>query len=155
MKVLRDYAMHTSIPMTQAEITTKINYKAKPQNTIASTLSIFINANEMDLHSLSKFDKSVISNWENNKLNIVPEIKDAWRNTKIFSKNVFTNYLDKYLCDNLCDLVKSDRNLWEHTLIPRSATGITYQPKNSFPQDSIIMDHDALSFCIQCILDMD
>ena len=118
MKVLRDYAMHTSIPMTQAEITTKINYKAKPQNTIASTLSIFINANEMDLHSLSKFDKSVISNWENNKLNIVPEIKDAWRNTKIFSKNVFTNYLDKYLCDNLCDLVKSDRNLWEHTLIP-------------------------------------
>lgn len=57
MKILRDYAMHTSIPMSEIGIKTNISFTNKINNT---SLQIELKKDDMDIEYLSKFDKSVI-----------------------------------------------------------------------------------------------
>lgn len=152
MKVLRDYAMHTNIPMSQVEISTSINNKAHFQQRFHSILHVKINADEMDTHGLSCQDRERINEW-GHELDITTEIKTAWNNLKDFAKKVFKNYLDTYVDENLRKVVISDKKLWQDRLIPLKTIGITYQPKNSIPRDTVFMDYDALEYCIRCILD--
>ena len=61
--------------------------------------------------------------------------------------------MDTYVDENLRKVVISDKKLWRDRLIPLKTIGITYQPKNSIPWDTVFMDYDALAYCINCILD--
>ncbi len=85
MKVLRDYAMHTNIPMSQVGISTSINNKADSQQKFHSILHVKINADEMDTHDLSRQDRERINEW-GYELDITTEIKTAWNNLKEFAK---------------------------------------------------------------------
>ena len=152
MKVLRDYAMHTSIPMSGVKMHTDMSNEADPKQRFHSTLRVKINADEMDTHGLSRQDRERINEW-GHELDITAEIKTAWNNLKDFAKKVFKNYLDTYVDENLRKVVISDKKLWQDRLIPLKTIGITYQPKNSIPRDTVFMDYDALAYCINCILD--
>ena len=152
MKVLRDYAMHTSIPMSQVGINTSINYKIDSKQRFHSTLHVMINADRMNTHDLSDFDRKVIKEWKDDRLDITDEIKTAWRNLTIFAKKVFKDYLNMWVDDNLRQLVILDRKLWKEKLIPLKTTGIVYQPQNGIPQDNVLIDYDALAYFIECIL---
>lgn len=74
MKVLRDYAMHTSIPMSGVKIATDINNKVDPQQRFHSTLHVKIDAGEMDTHGLSRQNRERINEW-GHELDITEEIK--------------------------------------------------------------------------------
>lgn len=152
MKVLRDYAMHTSIPMSGVKMHTDMSNEADPKQRFHSTLRVKINADEMDTHGLSRQDSERINEW-GHELDITAEIKTAWNNLKDFAKKVFKNYLDTYVDENLRKVVISDKKLWQDRLIPLKTIGITYQPKNSIPRNTVFMDYDALAYCINCILD--
>ena len=152
MKVLRDYAMHTSIPMSGVKMHTDMSNEADPKQRFHSTLRVKINADKMDTHGLSRQDRERINEW-GHELDITAEIKTAWNNLKDFAKKVFKNYLDTYVDENLRKVVISDKKLWQDRLIPLKTIGITYQPKNSIPRDTVFMDYDALAYCINCILD--
>ena len=152
MKVLRDYAMHTSIPMSGVKMHTDMSNEADPKQRFHSTLRVKINADEMDTYGLSRQDRERINEW-GRELDITAEIKTAWNNLKDFAKKVFKNYLDTYVDENLRKVVISDKKLWQDRLIPLKTIGITYQPKNSIPRDTVFMDYDALAYCIGCMLD--
>ena len=152
MKVLRDYSMHTSIPMSGVKMHTDMSNEADPKQRFHSTLRVKINADEMDTHGLSRQDRERINEW-GYELDITTEINTAWNNLKDFAKKVFKNYLDAYVDENLRKVVISDKKLWRERLIPLKTQGITYQPKNSIPRDTVFMDYDALAYCINCILD--
>ena len=152
MKVLRDYAMHTSIPMSGVKMHTDMSNEVDPKQRFHSTLRVKINADEMDTHGLSRQDRERINEWGHEQ-DITAEIKTAWNNLKDFAKKVFKNYLDTYVDENLRKVVISDKKLWQDRLIPLKTIGITYQPKNSIPRDTVFMDYDALAYCINCILD--
>lgn len=79
MKVLRDYVMHTNIPMSQAGISTSINNKADSQQKFHSILHVKINADEMDTHDLSRQNRERIKEW-GHELDITSEIENAWNN---------------------------------------------------------------------------
>ncbi|ATO53415.1 hypothetical protein LA20531_07175 [Lactobacillus amylovorus DSM 20531] len=106
----------------------------------------------MDTHELSRQNIERINEW-GYELDITEEIKTAWNNLKDFAKKVFKNYLDTYVDENLRKVVISDKKLWQERLIPLKTTGVTYQPKNSIPQDTVFMDYDALAYCVNCMLD--
>ena len=129
-----------------------LSNEADPKQRFHSTLRVKINADEMDTHGLSRQDRERINEW-GHELDITAEIKTAWNNLKDFAKKVFKNYLDTYVDENLRKVVISDKKLWQDRLIPLKAIGITYQPKNSIPRDTVFMDYDALAYCINCILD--
>lgn len=152
MKVLRDYAMHTNILMSQVEISTSINNKAHFQQRFHSILHVKINADKMDIHGLSRQDREKINEW-GHELDITTEIENAWNNLNTFVKQLFKSYLDAYVDKNLHKVVISDKKLWQERLIPLKTMGITYQPKNSIPQDTVFMDYDALAYCIERMLD--
>lgn len=152
MKVLRDYAMHTSIPISQVGISTSVNNKADFQQRFHSILHVKINADEMDTHGLSGQNRERINEW-GHELDITAEIEKAWNNLNNFVKKVFKSYLDAYVDETLHKVVISDKKLWQERLIPLRTTGITYQPKDSIPQDTAFMDYDALAYCVNCMLD--
>lgn len=152
MKVLRDYAMHTSIPMSGVKMHTDINDEANLRQRFHSTLHVKIDADEMDTHELSRQNIERINEW-GHELDITEKIKTAWNNLKDYAKKVFKNYLGTYVDENLRKVVISDKKLWQKKLIPLKTQGITYQPKNSIPQDTVFMDYDALAYCINCMLD--
>ena len=149
IKVLRDYAMHTSIPMSNISIGTVVNYK---KNSL-KTMSVEIIAKKMDKHDLSNWDKQIIDNWKYGKLEIIKEINNTWNNLQVFSRKVFHAYINSYISENLIKKVQSDKKLWMSRLIPYRTIGITYQPKNSIPKQTIFMDNDALAYCINILLE--
>ena len=86
-------------------------------------------------------------------MEIIKEINNAWNNLQVFSRKLFHAYINSYISENLIKKVQSDKKLWMSRLIPYRTIGITYQPKNSIPKQTIFMDNDALAYCINILLE--
>lgn len=153
MKVLRDFAIHTSIPITRRSFVTHINYHSDISKRFHTILDMKIEANSMDKKYLSKFDIQCINHWQNGKLEIIPEINTAWNQLKNFTKEVFKDFIDVNIPATLQDQVDIDKQLWQEILLKYKTCGVSCYDDTGISMAHAFIDYDLLNYCINCILD--
>ena len=136
MKLLRDYALHTSLPISQNQFSVEKNFKERK---IVYRISATIDRNKMiTTKYLSKEDIRMTQRWENGKLEIVSEIKHANKKIKQLMQDIVTVYLKDNVSLELNNKVCKDADLWRKVLVPYHTTGIVFQSSTGIPETALI-----------------
>lgn len=158
MKVLRDYATHASLPMSNAIIN-----KSWKQGDSSFTVETVIELDKRKMVDvkLSKTDNAIINQWEKGVLKISDVMNQASEDVEKMFMEVVQTFMNENIAEYLKKQVLTDKEKWTDQLLPMNVTGITYQnPYQDFKYKKPIIkrkriDSDALSLFISTIINLE
>lgn len=125
LRVLRNYAVHTSSPITGLNLM----FESTPKSSTAS-MDPIINKSKM-AGDLNRHDQKVIKAWVNGELHIMPELHDANITITGLYKSIIRKFIDKKCPNSSLKLIKSDKKIWTNTLLPSRTRGVFKTVNNS------------------------
>lgn len=149
LKALRDYASHTSLPISYPQISTNKNYQQKK---ITYSIAAIIDRNKMiSTVRLSGEDKKMIDSWSDGKLEIIHEIIQANKKIVDLMNGLIKIYLKPNVSFELQHQIMNDTELWNKKLIPYHSNGVTYQSETQV-QRPYLVDYQLLATSISTIV---
>lgn len=135
LHVLRNYANHTTIPITGLTFSSSTRKEPK----------IIPLVRRQDLiGNFNKHDKTIIDNWPKDGLEIMSEIKKSNVIIKTLINSIIHEFIKKRIDIEIIKQIKKDQKIWREILIPKKSRGVFSISENNSKKyvytDSLLLE---------------
>lgn len=121
LRVLRNYANHTTIPITGLTIESSSNSRTKINPTIK----------RQDLIGhLNPHDTSIVNTWPEDGLEIMTEITKSNSSVQNLIRAIIHKFIEKHINKREIEQTKADKKIWKEILIPQKTRGVFSFPRS-------------------------